>query len=158
MPTRIVLAEDSFIVREGVAHLIESVDELDLVDSCADYDSLMEAVELHRPDVVLTDIRMPPTGTDKGIRALTISADGTTEREVVGASTFPCHWIYDAEGRLASKSGLIDFKDWMRSAFGKHTPWGDEESPALVTAVESALERELSTSIMRGGPSPSSAS
>jgi hypothetical protein len=86
--------------------------------------------------------------------ALTISADGAAEHEVVGASTFPRHWIYDAEGTLTSKSGLIDFKDWMRSAFGKHTPWGDEESPGLVTAVESALERELSTSIMRGGAKP----
>jgi DNA-binding NarL/FixJ family response regulator len=69
VPIRVVLAEDSFIVREGVAHLIESVDDLELVASCADYGSLMEAVELHRPDVVLTDIRMPPTGTDEGIRA-----------------------------------------------------------------------------------------
>jgi len=65
----VVLAEDSFIVREGVARLIESVDELELVASCADYDSLMKVVDEDRPDVVLTDIRMPPTGTDEGIRA-----------------------------------------------------------------------------------------
>lgn len=64
-----VLAEDSFIVREGVARLIESVDDLELVAAVADYDSLMAAVEEHRPDAVLTDIRMPPTGTDEGIRA-----------------------------------------------------------------------------------------
>ena len=69
MPIRIVLAEDSFIVREGVARLIESVGELELVASCVDFDSLMEAVEQEKPDVVLTDIRMPPTGTDEGIRA-----------------------------------------------------------------------------------------
>lgn len=69
MPIRVILAEDSFIVREGVARLIESVPELDLVALCADFDSLMKAVEEHHPDVVLTDIRMPPTGTDEGIRA-----------------------------------------------------------------------------------------
>ena len=69
MPIRVVLAEDSFIVREGVARLIESVEELELVASCADYDSLMKVVDEDRPDVVLTDIRMPPTGTDEGIRA-----------------------------------------------------------------------------------------
>ncbi len=86
--------------------------------------------------------------------ALTIHADGTAEHEVVGASRFPRHWIYDENGKLAAKSGLIDFEDWMREAFGKHTPWGDEESPALVTAVESALERGLSGSIMRGGAKP----
>lgn len=69
MPTRVILAEDSFIVREGVSRLIESVDELELVASCEDYDTLMAAVAEHRPDVVLTDIRMPPTGTDEGIQA-----------------------------------------------------------------------------------------
>lgn len=69
MPTRVILAEDSFIVREGVSRLIESVGDLELVASCADYDTLMAAVAEHRPDVVLTDIRMPPTGTDEGIRA-----------------------------------------------------------------------------------------
>lgn len=69
MPIRVVLAEDSFIVREGVARLIESVEELELVGLCPDYDSLMKAVERDRPDVVITDIRMPPTGTDEGIRA-----------------------------------------------------------------------------------------
>ena len=58
-------------------------------------------------------------------------------------------------GKLAAKAGLADFKDWWRHAFGKHTPWGDEDSPALVTAVETALERELAANIMRGGEKPS---
>ena len=86
--------------------------------------------------------------------ALTIHADGRSEFEVLGASPFPRHWIYDQEGKLAAKSGLIDFEEWYRKAFGGHSPWGDEESPALVTAVESALERELSRTIMAGGAKP----
>jgi hypothetical protein len=86
--------------------------------------------------------------------ALTIHADGTVEHEVVGASPFPRHWIYDASGRMVAKSGLIDFSDWYKSAFGAHTPWGGEDSPALVTEVETALERELSGHIMRGGQKP----
>lgn len=86
--------------------------------------------------------------------ALTVHADGTTEHEVVGASAFPRHWVYDTAGRLSSKVGLADFKDWWRTSFGKHTPWGDEESPALVTAVESALERDVAMRIMRGGRKP----
>jgi hypothetical protein len=86
--------------------------------------------------------------------ALTIHADGSSEQEVVGASPFPRHWIYDSAGKLATKSGLIDFDTWYREAFGKHSPWGAEDSPALVTEVESALERELSRSIMRGGTKP----
>lgn len=86
--------------------------------------------------------------------SLTINADGSSEFEVVGASPFPRHWVYDHSGKLAQKSGTIDFKQWYKQAFGKHSPWGDEESPALVTEVESALERQLSTQIMRGGAKP----
>lgn len=86
--------------------------------------------------------------------SLTLAADGTTSFDVLGASRFPRHWVYDTTGRLGRKSGMTDFKDWYRRSFGKHTPWGDEDSPALVTAVESALERTLSTNIMRGGSRP----
>ena len=61
--------------------------------------------------------------------ALTIHADGTSSFEVLGASKFPRHWVYDDDGKLAAKVGLADFKEWYRDAFGKHTPWGDEDSP-----------------------------
>ena len=86
--------------------------------------------------------------------SLTIHADGSAEHTVVGASPFPRHWIYDASGNLSHKSGLLGMKDWARHAFGKATPWGAEDSPALVTQVETALERELSATIMRGGAKP----
>jgi hypothetical protein len=86
--------------------------------------------------------------------ALTIRADGTSAFELVGASTFPRHWVYDEEGKLAAKAGLADFQDWYRTAFGKHTPWGKQDSKAYVTAVETALERQLSATIMRGGTKP----
>lgn len=86
--------------------------------------------------------------------ALTIHSDGSSDFEVLGASPFPRHWIYDSAGKLAAKSGLIDFKTWYREAFGVHSPWGAEDSPALVTEVETALERELSRSIMRGEAKP----
>jgi hypothetical protein len=85
---------------------------------------------------------------------LTIHADGRVKHDVVGASPFPRHWIYDADGKLAKKTGLIDFKSWYTKAFGGHSPWGDEDSPALVTEVETALERELSQHIMKAGASP----
>jgi hypothetical protein len=80
--------------------------------------------------------------------ALTISADGSSQHELVGASTFPRHWIYDKDGNLAEKSGMIDFDKWYREAHEQNTPWGNEDSPAVTTAVESALERELSLEIM----------
>jgi hypothetical protein len=86
--------------------------------------------------------------------ALTIYADGTSAGKLIGCSPFPRHWVYDADGKLVEKSGLIEFKSWYRKAFGKHSPWGDEDSPAYATAVETALERELSAQIMRGGTEP----
>jgi len=82
--------------------------------------------------------------------ALTIRADGTTDYELAGASAFPRHWIYDSDGALVQKSGVIDFNKWYRESHEQNTPWGSEDSPAVVTAVESALERDLSLEIMRG--------
>jgi hypothetical protein len=86
--------------------------------------------------------------------ALTLHADGRAEQELVGASPFPRHWLYDDSGKVVAKTGVIDFKKWYRNAFGKHSPWGDEDSPALVTAVETALERQLSEQVMKAGEKP----
>ena len=82
--------------------------------------------------------------------SLTVHADGTAEGSLTGASRFPRHWVYAHDGHLSRKSGLADFKDWYRKSFGRHTPWGDTDSAALVTAVETALERSLSAQIMQG--------
>ncbi len=83
--------------------------------------------------------------------ALTIRADGSSEHELIGASSFPRHWVYDSEGVLVQKAGTIDFKDWYRRAHGEHTPWGDEDSEPFVAQAESALEREVSREVMRSG-------
>ena len=69
MAIRLVLAEDNVLMREGVRSLIELEDDLTLVGVCEDFDSLLELVAAEEPEVVLTDIRMPPTGTDEGVRA-----------------------------------------------------------------------------------------
>jgi DNA-binding NarL/FixJ family response regulator len=69
VPIRVVLAEDNLLVRQGVQRLLEAQAGLELVATCGDLDGLLAAVERERPDVVITDIRMPPTGTDEGIRA-----------------------------------------------------------------------------------------
>ena len=86
--------------------------------------------------------------------SLTLHADGHADFDMPGASPFPRHWIYDADGRLARKSGLADFKDWWRKSFGRHSPWGDEDSSVLVTQVETALERALSARLMHGDVKP----
>ena len=69
MTIRIVLADDHYLVREGVRRLLETQPELEVVATCADLDELLAAVDAHRPDVVITDIRMPPTGVDEGVQA-----------------------------------------------------------------------------------------
>lgn len=69
MAIRCVLAEDNYLVREGIKGLLEMQDDIELAEACEDYDTLMAAVDKHQPDVVITDIRMPPTSTDEGIRA-----------------------------------------------------------------------------------------
>jgi len=86
--------------------------------------------------------------------ALTINADGSSKPDVVGASPFPRHWIYDDAKRLSQKVAITDFNTWSGDIFGERTPWGAEDSPAFVTEVETALERELSQTIMRGGAKP----
>jgi hypothetical protein len=85
---------------------------------------------------------------------LTLHADGRADHALVGASRFPRHWVYDAHGRLSHKAGLTDWSGWTEQPSPDATPWGDEDSPVLVTAAETALERELSTRIMRGGSRP----
>jgi hypothetical protein len=86
--------------------------------------------------------------------ALTIYADGSTGHELVGASSFPRHWIYDAHGKLAGKSALIDFKTWYRTSTLARSPWRGHENEVLAAEAETALERRLSLTIMRAGGRP----
>jgi DNA-binding NarL/FixJ family response regulator len=69
MTVRVVFADDNYLVREGVVALLAEIAEIELVEAVADPDALHRAVTLHRPDAVLTDIRMPPTFTTEGIDA-----------------------------------------------------------------------------------------
>jgi hypothetical protein len=85
---------------------------------------------------------------------LVLHADGRADARMVGASPFPRHWVYDDGGALVAKSGITDFSGWSAVCFGDHSPWGDVDSPALVTAVETELERTLSATLMRGGAKP----
>jgi DNA-binding NarL/FixJ family response regulator len=69
MTVRVVFADDNYLVREGVAGVLAEAAEVDLLESVADPEALLAAVEEHRPDAVLTDIRMPPSFTTEGIDA-----------------------------------------------------------------------------------------
>lgn len=98
-------------------------------------------VRLHAP-LVWTTLR------------LTLYADGSARRELVGASPFPRHWVYDADGELALKAGVADWKHWLGQPSWAATPWGAEDSPVVSAAAESALERELSGLLMHGAHRP----
>jgi hypothetical protein len=86
---------------------------------------------------------------------LTLFADGRASFELAGASPFPRHWVYDAEGSLALKAGVADWKSWVGQPAWTATPWGDEDSHVVVAAAESELERELSALLMHGAHKPS---
>jgi DNA-binding NarL/FixJ family response regulator len=66
-PLRVVLADDSYLVREAITHVLSAAPEIEIVATCEDGDELREAIDREQPDVVLTDIRMPPSGDDEGI-------------------------------------------------------------------------------------------
>lgn len=81
MSIGVVVGDDDYLVRQGVERILALQDDVEIIASCADYDSLREAVDERRPDVVLTDIRMPPTMSDEGIR---LAADLASSAPGVG--------------------------------------------------------------------------
>jgi hypothetical protein len=84
--------------------------------------------------------------------SLTLHADGHADVDLPGASPFPRHWVYGPDGELVLKTGLTDFVGWMGQPSHRNTPWGDEDSQVVVTAAETALERELSHLLMGATP------
>ncbi len=71
MPIRVVVGEDNFLVREGIVSILDDIDDVELLEATEDLDALRASVERTAPDVVVTDIRMPPTNTDEGIQLAT---------------------------------------------------------------------------------------
>jgi hypothetical protein len=83
---------------------------------------------------------------------LELHADGRADGAMVGATSFPRHWVYDDKGDVVAKSATISFADWYERGPGtKATPWGDEDAPVFTTMAETALERELSAALMEHG-------
>jgi len=88
LPIRVVLAEDDYLVREGVCAVLARQAEVEVAATCGDLGSLLAAVEAESPDVVLTDIRMPPNGRDEGIEAATTLRDTHPEVGVIVLSQY----------------------------------------------------------------------
>jgi DNA-binding NarL/FixJ family response regulator len=106
---RVVLADDHYLVREGVRRLLEADPDIEVVAACGDLPSLLTAVEEEQPDVVLTDIRMPPTGVDEGIRAAESLRRTHPEVGVVVLSQYgePGYAVALLEGGTARRAYLL---------------------------------------------------
>jgi DNA-binding NarL/FixJ family response regulator len=109
MPVRLVLAEDHFLVREGVRRLLETRSDVEIVSVCGDLDALLAAVEVELPDVVVTDIRMPPGDVDEGIQAAARLRETNPEVGVVVLSQYaaPAYALALLEGGSAGRAYLL---------------------------------------------------
>jgi DNA-binding NarL/FixJ family response regulator len=109
MPIRLVLAEDHLLVREGLQRLLETQPDLEVAAVCGDLDSLLAAVDAERPDVVVTDIRMPPSDTDEGIRAAARIRETHPDVGVVVLSQYanPSYMLTLLEGGSARRAYLL---------------------------------------------------
>jgi DNA-binding NarL/FixJ family response regulator len=144
---RLVIAEDSLLVREGVAKLLGEQDDVEVVALCADYDELMAAVAEQTPDVVLTDIRMPPTGSDEGIRAASELRESHPEVGVVVLSQYadPAYALAllesGSEGRAYLLKERVSDPDQLLGAVRDVARGGSVVDPKVVEALVAARSR-----------------
>jgi len=144
---RVVFAEDNYLVREGTAALLAESDEVELVGTATTFDELLAAVAEHRPDAVLTDIRMPPTSSDEGIRAARqIRADHPSIGVVVLSQFADEEYVYDllkdgAEGLgYLLKERVADVDELVR-ALEEVARGGSVLDPKVVEALVAAKDR-----------------
>lgn len=106
---RVIVAEDNYLVREALQRLLANRDEIEIVATCGDLDSLLDAVDRESPDVVVTDIRMPPSRTDEGIRAAEQLRETHPDIGVVVLSQFsePGYALALLEGGTAGRAYLL---------------------------------------------------
>jgi DNA-binding NarL/FixJ family response regulator len=109
MPIRLVLAEDHYLVREGITRLLESQPDVEVAAVCGDLDALIAAVDAEEPNVVVTDIRMPPGNTDEGIRAADRLRETHPDVGVVVLSQYatPSYALALLEGGSAGRAYLL---------------------------------------------------
>jgi DNA-binding NarL/FixJ family response regulator len=108
MALRVVVAEDVLIVREGILRMLGYQEGIEVVDAVDDLPHLLAAVDEHGPDVVLTDIRMPPTGTDEGIQAALALRDSHPELGVVVLSQHvDAGWALDLFARGSERRAYL---------------------------------------------------
>jgi DNA-binding NarL/FixJ family response regulator len=147
MPIRVALGEDSLIVREGVRQLLAVDPAVEIVAAVADLDSLRDACHEHRPDVVLTDIRMPPTSTDEGIRLAGELRDSYPEIGVVVLSQFsdPLYALAllerGSDGRAYLLKERVHNRAELMAAIRAVADGGSMIDPKIVEALVTARSR-----------------
>lgn len=138
-------------MREGMRLLLETTDDLDLVASVGSLEALLAAVDRHAPDVVLTDIRMPPSGTDEGIRAAELLADSHPDVGVVVISQYvEPEWalrLFDggARGRAYLLKERVGDLAQLRSAIAQVADGGTVLDPQVVDALVAARRAKQSS-------------
>jgi len=158
MAVRVVLAEDNYLVREGVRKLIETEPDLEIVGVCADYDALLAAAEEHQPDVVVTDIRMPPTGTDEGIRAASVLRERNPSMGVVVLSQYsePAYALAFLDGGSRSRAYLLKERvsdiGQLASAIREVAGGGSVIDPVVVDSLVAARAKPPDSPIHRLTP------
>jgi DNA-binding NarL/FixJ family response regulator len=158
MPIRVVLAEDNYLVREGVKLLLESEPALDLVAACEDLPSLLKAVEELSPEVVVTDIRMPPTSTDEGIQASELLRESHPDIGVVVLSQYaePEYALMLLEKGASRRAYLLKERvseiDQVRAAIEEVARGGSVIDPKVVEVLVAAKSRAKESPLERLTP------
>jgi DNA-binding NarL/FixJ family response regulator len=147
MAIRIVIADDHYILREGIRRLLESEPEIEIAATCDDLESLLAAVESERPDVVLTDIRMPPTRVDEGIQVATRLRETHPEVGVVVLSQYaePGYALALLEDGTAGRGYLlkerVDDVEQLVNAIEEVASGGSVIDPRVVEKLVAGKER-----------------
>ena len=153
MSIRVVLGEDSLLVREGVKQLLDIDPEIDVVAAVGDLDSLRDACERERPAVVVTDIRMPPSNTDEGIRLAAELRHSRPETGVVVLSQYadPIYALALLEGGSARRAYLLKERVHNRAeltaAISAVAAGGSLVDAKIVDALVAARSRAASSPI-----------
>ncbi len=155
---RVVLAEDHLLTREGIARVLEREDDIELAGVAGDLPTLLELVGTHEPDVVVTDIRMPPTGSDEGIQAAKQLRDTHPDVGVVVLSQYaePAYALALLADGAARRAYLLKERvsesDQLTAAVREVAAGGSVIDPQVVEVLVSANRKPARSDVERLTP------
>jgi DNA-binding NarL/FixJ family response regulator len=153
MAIRVVFADDSYLIREAVTKLLDAHADVEVVATCNDFDSLLQTIEIEQPDVVVTDIRMPPDGTNEGIRAAEYVREKSPAMGVVVLSNYsdPEYAVELFERGSARRAYLlkeqVDDLEQLAGAIREVAAGGSVIDPQIVDALVAARARAERSSL-----------